>query len=229
MLKKFKMSDSKEVSTPMATNTRLDNDENGKPVDLTQYRSMIGSLLYLTASRPDILFAVGMCARYQVCAKESHLIAVKRILRYLKGTIRVGLWYPRTESFDLIGYTDSDYAGCKLDRKSTSGGCQFLGSSLVSWSSRKQHCVALSTTEAEYIAMGESVSQLLWMIHTLEDYGLSYKGVQVLCDNISTINLTKNPVHHSRTKHIEVRHHFIRDHVARGDIALTYVESKSNL
>ena len=150
-------------------------------------------------------------------------------MRYLKGTIRVGLWYPQTESFDLVGYNDSDYAGCKLDRKSTCEGCQFLGSALVSWSSRKQHCVALSTTEAEYIAMGESVSQLLWMIHTLEDYGFSYKKLQVLCDNISTINLTKNPVHHSRTKHIEVKHHFIRDHVAKGDIVLNYVESKSNL
>ncbi|XP_074578540.1 secreted RxLR effector protein 161-like [Curcuma longa] len=142
----------------MATNTKLDSDPEGKDVDPKLYRSAIGSLLYLTASRPDILFAVGMCARYQSCAKESHLSAVKRILRYLKGTQNVGLWYPRTETFDLVGYSDSDYAGCKLDRKSTSGGCQFLGSSLVSWMSRKQHCVALSTIEAEYIAMGECVS-----------------------------------------------------------------------
>ena len=129
----------------------------------------------------------------------------------------------------MIGYTNSDYAGCKLDRKSTSGGCQFLGPSLISWSSQKQPCVALSTTEAEYVAMGGCVAQLLWMMHTLEDYELHYSKVKVLCDNVSTINLTKNPVHHSRTKHIEVKHHFIRDHVARGDIELLYVESKSNL
>ena len=229
LFKKFGMENAKEISTPMATNTKLDKDIEGKEVDSKVYRSAIGSLLYLTASRPDILFAVGICARYQSCAKESHLSAVKRILRYLKGTQNVGLWYPRTETFDLVGYTDSDYAGCKLDRKSTSGSCQFLGSSLVSWSSRKQHCVALSTTEAEYIAMGECVSQLLWMTHTLEDYKLTYNNVQVLCDNVSTINLTKNPVHHSRTKHIEVKHHFIRDHVTRGDIILNYVGSKSNL
>ncbi|XP_074574593.1 secreted RxLR effector protein 161-like [Curcuma longa] len=223
------MENAKNISTPIGTNAKLDKDEEGKNVDSKTYRSMIGSLLYLTASRPDILFAVGMCARYQSCAKESHLAIVKRILRYIKGTLNVGLWYPRNQNFDLIGYTDSDYAGCKLDRKSTSGGCQFLGSSLVSWSSRKQPCVALSTTEAEYVALGGCVAQLLWMMHTLKDYELNYTNVKVLCDNMSTINLTKNPVHHSRTKHIEIKHHFIRDHVARGDIELNYIESKSNL
>ncbi|MCQ7222079.1 Ty1/Copia family ribonuclease HI, partial [Salmonella enterica] len=181
----------------MATNTTIDSDPTGTPIDLKYYRSAIGSLLYLTASRPDILFAVSMCARYQTCAKESHLTHVKRIFRYLKGTINVGMWYPRTNQFELIGYTDSDYAGCKLDRKSTSGGCQLLGPSLVSWFSRKQHCVALSTTEAEYIAMGECVAQLLWMMHTLKDFNLNFKNVKVFIDNISSINLTKNLVHRS--------------------------------
>ena len=113
--------------------------------------------------------------------------------------------------------------------KSTSGSCQFLGQCLVSWSSRKQHCVALSTTEAEYIALGECASQLLWMMHTLKDYQLEYKNIKIFIDNISSINLTKNPIHHSRTKHIEVKHHFVRDHVAKGEIALNHVESKSNL
>ncbi|XP_074574650.1 secreted RxLR effector protein 161-like [Curcuma longa] len=172
------MENSKEISTPIATNCHIDSDPNGKQVDLKYYRSIIGSLLYLTASRPDILFAVGMCARYQANAKESHLTAVKRILRYIKGTLTVGMWYPRNNNFDLIGYSDSDYAGCKLDRKSTSGGCQFLGPCLVSWCSRKQHCVALSTTEAEYIALGECVAQLLWMMHTLTDFNLEYKNTK---------------------------------------------------
>ena len=163
------MENAKEIKTPMAMNATIDNLLNGKLVDLKYYRSAIGSLLYLTASRPDILFAVSMCARYQSCAKESHLTHVKRIFRYIKGTINVGMWYPRNTNFDLVGYSDSDYAGCKLDRKSTSGGCQLLGSCLVSWFSRKQHCVALSTTEAEYIAIGECIAQLLWMMHTLKD------------------------------------------------------------
>ncbi|XP_074592467.1 secreted RxLR effector protein 161-like [Curcuma longa] len=179
------MENAKNISTPIGTNAKQDKDEEGKEVDSKTYRSMIGSLLYLTASRPDILFAVGMCARYQSCAKESHLTIVKRILRYIKGTLNVGLWYPRNQNFDLIGYTDSDYAGCKLDRKSTSGGCQFLGSSLVSWSSRKQPGVALSTTEAEYVALGGCVAQLLWMMHTLKDYELNYTNVKVLCDNMT--------------------------------------------
>ena len=128
---------SKPIKTPMATNGHLDLNEGGKSVDLKLYRSMIGSLLYLTASRPDIMFSVCMCARFEATPKECHLMAVKRILRYLKHSSSIGLWYPKGAKFDLIGYSDSDYAGCKVDRKSTSGSCQFLGRSLVSWSSKK--------------------------------------------------------------------------------------------
>ena len=124
----------------------------GNPVDQKLYCSMIGSFLYLTASRPDIMFSVCMCPRFQAAPRECHLTAVKRILRYLKYTPNIGLWYPNCAHFDLVGFSDSDYAGCKVDRKSTSGGCQFLGRSLVSWSSKKQNSVALSTTEAEYIS-----------------------------------------------------------------------------
>jgi len=154
ILKKFGMDDAKPIKTPMATNGHLDLDEGGKPVDIKLYRSMIGSLLYLTASRPDIMFCVCMCARFQAAPKECHLTAVKRILRYLKFTPNIGLWYPKGAQFELVGYSDSDYAGCKVDRKSTSGTCQLLGRSLVSWSSKKQNSVALSTAEAEYISAG---------------------------------------------------------------------------
>ena len=124
---------------------------------------MIGSLLYLTASRPDITFSVCMCARYQANPKESHEKAVKRILRYLRYTPSFGLWYPKGAHFELLGYSDSDFAGCKIDRKSTTGGCQFLGRSLVSWCSKKQNSVALSTAEAEYIAAGACCAQILYM------------------------------------------------------------------
>jgi len=147
LLKKFGMEDAKPIKTSMATNGHLDLDEGGNPVDLKLYRSMIGSLLYLTASRPDIMFSVCMCARFQAAPRECHLTAVKRILRYLKFTPNVGLWYPKGAHFDLVGYSDSDYAGCKVDRKSTSGDCQFLGRSLVSWASKKQNSVALSTAK----------------------------------------------------------------------------------
>ena len=121
----------------MSPSTKLDKDEKGKPVDIKLYRGMIGSLLYLTASRPDIMFSICLCAQFQSYPKESHLIAVKQIFLYLLGTIDLGLWYSKINSFDLISYTDADFAGCKIDRKSTSGTCHFLGHSLVSWFSKK--------------------------------------------------------------------------------------------
>jgi len=138
ILKKFKMDDCKLIKTPIPTNGHLDLDEGCKSVDQTLYRSMIGSLLYLTASRPDIMFSVCMCARFQAYSKESHISAVKRILRYLKHTPSIGLWYPKGASFTLLGYSDSDFAGCRVDRMSTSGGCHLLGRSLVSGRQRNK-------------------------------------------------------------------------------------------
>ncbi|XP_022636523.1 uncharacterized protein LOC111241669 [Vigna radiata var. radiata] len=163
ILKKFEMNNAKEASTPMGTSCYLDKDEIGKEVSQTRYRGMIGSLLYLTASRPDIMQSVCVCARYQSSPRESHLTAVKRIFKYLKGTTSFGLWYSSGAEPSLVGFSGADYGGCKIDRKSTSGTCHFLGSSLVSWHSKKQACVALSTTEAEYIAAGSCCAQILWM------------------------------------------------------------------
>ncbi|XP_016185716.2 uncharacterized protein LOC107627395 [Arachis ipaensis] len=220
LLKRFGMDNAKAMDTPMSTTCYLDKDEQGKNIDVKKYRGMIGSLLYLTASRPDIMFSVCMCARYQANPKESHLSTVKRIMKYLIGTLNVGLWYPKGSTCDLIGYSDSDFAGCKLDRKSTSGTCHLLGNSLVSWRSKKQVSVALSTAEAEYVAAGSCCAQILWMKQQLVDYGLMLDHIPIKCDNTSVINLTKNPVQHSRTKHIEIRHHFIRDHVQKGDVVI---------
>ncbi|GJQ92564.1 uncharacterized mitochondrial protein-like protein [Tanacetum coccineum] len=152
ILKKFRFTEVKTASTPIETQKPLLKDENGEEVDVHMYRSMIGSLMYLTSSRPDIMFAVCACARYQVNPKVSHLHAVKRIFRYLKGQPKLGLWYPKDSLFDLVAYTDSDYAGASLDRKSTTGGCQFLRCRLISWQCKKQTVVANSTTEAEYVA-----------------------------------------------------------------------------
>ncbi|KAH9781762.1 Integrase catalytic domain-containing protein [Citrus sinensis] len=163
LLKRFGIDDSKTKNTPMSTTTKLNKDEKGKEVDIKMYRDMIGSLLYLTASRADIMFSVCLCARFQSCPKESHLLAVKRIFRYLSGTIDIGLWYPRRTHIDLTCYSDADFAGYKVDRKSTSGTCYILGHSFVSWFSKKQNSVALSTTEAEYIAAGSCCAQALWM------------------------------------------------------------------
>jgi len=157
------MENCKETSTPIATRSSLDTVENGTNYDQTKYRGLIGSLLYLTESRPNIMFSVCLCARFQAKPKESHYMAAKRILKYLKGTIDVKLWYPSEVSLNLIGYSDSDFARCKIDRKGTSGMCHLLGSSLISWHSKKQACVALSTIEAEYIAVGSCCIQSLWI------------------------------------------------------------------
>ena len=190
---------------------------------------MIGSLLYLTASRPDIMFSVGLFARFQSNPKESHLTAVKRILRYISGTKNLGLWYPKGSHLDLLSFSDADWAGCSIDRKSTSGTCHFLGFALVSWFSKKQNSVALSTAEAKYISAASCCAQVLWMRQTLHDYGLSFSYTPIMCDNTSAINLSKNPVLHSRTKHIEIRHHLLRDHVQRGDIALEFICTEKQL
>jgi hypothetical protein len=228
-LTKFGMKNAKPIKTPMGTNGHLDLDTGGKSVDQKIYRSMIGSLLYLCASRPDIMLSVCMCARFQADTKEVHLRAVKRILRYLVHTPKFGLWYPKGSTFDLICYSDADWAGCKIDRRSTSGTCQFLGRSMVSWASKKQNLVALSTAEAEYIAAGHCCAQLLWMRQTLRDYGYKFSKVPLLCDNESAIRMADNPVEHSHTKHIAIRYHFLRDHQQRGDIEIAYVSTKEQL
>jgi hypothetical protein len=151
ILKKFGIDKAKPIKTNMGTNGHLDLDLDDTSVDQKVYHSMIGSLFYLCASRSDIMLSVCMCAKFQAALKDCHLRAVKRIMRYLVLTSILSLWYPKGSHFELIGYLDVDYAGCKVDRKSTSGPCQFLGRSLVSGSSKKQNSVDLSTVEVEYV------------------------------------------------------------------------------
>jgi hypothetical protein len=179
-------------------------------------------VLYLCASRLDIMLSVCMCARFQANPKEIHL-------RVRKSTPKFGLWYPKGSTFDLIGYSDVDYAGCKIDRKSTSGTCQFLGRSLVPWASKKQNSVALSTAESKYIVAGHCCAQLLWMRQTLRDYGYKLSKVPLLCDNESAIHMVDNFVEHNHTKHIDIRYHFLRDHQQRGDIEIAYVSTHNQL
>ncbi|GJV71397.1 hypothetical protein Tco_1491392, partial [Tanacetum coccineum] len=167
--------------------------------------------MYLTTSRVDITFAVCVCARFQVTPKTSQLQAVKRIFRYLKGQPKLGLWYPRDSPFDLESFSDSDYDGASLDRKSTTGGCQFLGKRLISWQCKKQTIVANSTTKAEYVAAANCCGQVLWIQNQMLDYGFNFMNTKIYIDNESTICIVKNPVFYSKTKHIEIRHHFIRD------------------
>ncbi|GJS16291.1 hypothetical protein Tco_0410763 [Tanacetum coccineum] len=207
--------------------TKLDEDLSGIPVDQTQYRSMIGSLMYLTASRPDLVFVVCMCARYQSKPTKKHLEAVKRVFRYLQGTINMGLWYPKDTAMALTAYADADHAGCQDTRRSTSGSAQFLGDKLVSWSSKKQTSTSISSTEAEYIAMSGCCAQILWMRSQLSDYGPPFTYTQSLCfcttecpsarcNNVSTQGLNT----------IAIPTFFIREQVKIKVVELYFVEDR---
>ncbi|GJU62608.1 putative ribonuclease H-like domain-containing protein [Tanacetum coccineum] len=229
ILKKFDFASVKTASTPIETQKPLTKDEEAADVDVHLYRSMIGSLMYLTASRPDIMFAVCACSRFQVTPKTSHLNAVKRIFRYLKGKPKLGLWYPRVSSFDLEAYSDSDYAGANLDRKSTTGGCQFLGRRLISWQCKKQTIMATSTIEAEYVATANCCGQVLWIQNQMLDYGFNFMNTKIYIDNESTICIVKNPVFHSKIKHIKIRHHFIRDAYEKKLIQVLKIHTDDNV
>nr|GEU85731.1 retrovirus-related Pol polyprotein from transposon TNT 1-94 [Tanacetum cinerariifolium] len=194
ILKKYGMESCDPVGTPMESKDKLDLDQNETLVNATKYRSMIGALMYLTSSRPDIIHSTCLCARYQAKETEKHLKEVKRIFCYLWGTINTGLWYTKDYGFELTEFSDADYVGCKDSFKSTFGGAQFLGEKLVSWSSKKQDCTALLTAEAEYVSLSASIA------------------------------ISCNPVQHSRTKHIAVRYHFIKEHVEKGTIKLYFVK-----
>ncbi|GJS33385.1 retrovirus-related pol polyprotein from transposon TNT 1-94 [Tanacetum coccineum] len=229
MLKKSGLEDSKPIKTPMSSDTKLTKDEECESIDSTKYRGMIGNLLYLTARRPDIMFSVCLCARFQEAPKTSHLEAVKRILRYIIGTMHLGLWYPKGTGIETVLYVDSDHAGDYVDRKSTSDICMFVGCCLTSWFFKKQTALVISTTEAEYVSAGKACQQALWMKQALIDYDVRLNDVPIMCDNKGAIDLSKNPVQHSRTKHIEIRHHFLRDNVQKGHISIEKVSSVDNI
>ncbi|GJZ38453.1 uncharacterized mitochondrial protein-like protein [Tanacetum coccineum] len=196
IVKKYGLHSTDSVDTPMIENKKLDDDLQGKQVDATLYHGMIGSLMYLTASRPDLNYVVCLCARYQAKPTEKHLQDVKRIFQYLNGTINMGLWYSKDADMSLIAYADADHTGCQDNRCSTSGSAQFLGDKLVSWSSKKQKSNAISSIEAEYIALSGCCSQILWMRSQLTDYGFQINKIPLYCDNKSAIALCNNNVQH---------------------------------
>ncbi|GJT45392.1 hypothetical protein Tco_0954107 [Tanacetum coccineum] len=229
MLKKFILEDSKPPKTPMSTEIKLNKDDEADSVDSTKYRGMIGSLLYLTASRPGIMFSVCLCTRFKENLKTTHLEAVKRIFRYIKGTTHLGLWYPKGTGIETIVYADSNHAGDYVDRKSTSGVCTFMGCCLTSWFAKKQTALAISMTETEYVSAGKVCQQALWMQQALIDYDIRLEDVPIMFDNKGVIELSRNPVQHSRTKHIEILHHFLRDNVQKGNISIDKVASEDNI
>ncbi|KAK6117859.1 hypothetical protein DH2020_048401 [Rehmannia glutinosa] len=230
LLKKFGIEEGRTVSTPMATNVKIDKDEKGKSVDESKYRGMIGSLLYLTASRPDILHVVCLCAHFQSNPKESHMSAVKRIFRYLKALFNMVYFIQRMKNFLLKVICDSDWASCPLTRRSLTGWFVLLGSSPISWKTKKQHTMSRSSSEAEYRSMATVACELKWLKGLLKDMGVHQTaGIKLYCDSQSAIYIAQNPVFHERTKHIEVDCHFVRDAITKGLISPCYVHTPMQL
>nr|GEY15420.1 hypothetical protein [Tanacetum cinerariifolium] len=217
------------VDTPMVEKSKLNEDKEGKAIDPSLYHGMIGTLLYLIASRHDLQFAICMCARYQARPAKKHVHTVKRIFRYLRGTVHRGLWYPKDSSVALTAFVDADHAGCQYTRRSTSGSVQFLGERLISWSLKRQKSAAISSSKAEYIALSGCCAQIIWMRSQLSDYGLRFNKIPMYCDNKSAIALCCNNVQHSRSKHIDIRYHFIKEQVENGVIEHYFVNTEYQL
>jgi len=226
VLKKFKMDDANPVSTPMECGIKLSKHEEGETVDPSLFKSLVGSLRYLTCTRPDILYAVGVVSRYMEHPTTTHLKAAKRILRYIKGTTNLGLYYSVSNDYKLVGYCDSDWGGDADDRKSTSGFVFYIGNTAFTWMSKKQPIVTLSTCEAEYVAATSCVCHAIWLRNLLKELNLPQKEpTKILVDNKSAIALAKNPVFHDRSKHIDTRYHYIRECVSNNNVKLDYVKT----
>jgi len=227
MLKRYGMEECAPMCTPMTTNCELSKDGESPSVDATLYRSIIGSLLYLTATRPDIMQAVEMVGRFQSAPNKSHLLVVERIIRYLKGTPNFGLWYPKSTSLIVTAYIDVDWAGSMDDRKSTSGNALFLGDCLVSWLSKKQSSISIFVIEVEYIIIGNCCTHILWMKEALKDANIETKQpITIYCENTSAISLSKNPVMYSKKKRILIKYHFPHEQVVEQNIKLEYINTK---
>lgn len=211
-------------NTSVDTKSKLAADEGPPVSDPSLYRSLAGALQYLTFTRPNISYAVQQVCLFMHDPREPHLTALKCVLRYIKGTIRHGLQITKSSTTDLIAYSDADWAGCPDTRRSTSGYCVFLGDILISWSSKCQNTVSRSNAEAEYRGVANAVAETIWLRNLFFDLGcLLSKATLVYCDDISAIYLSSNPVHHQRTKHIEIDIHFVRERVALGHIRVLHV------
>jgi len=222
VLERFNMKDCNSVKNPIVPGTVLSR-EGEVSVNPTLYKQLVGSLMYVTVTRPDIMYVVGLISRYMTDPKEEHMQIAKRVLRYLKGTLNFGLWYRKVDKLKLTAYTDSDYARDVDDRKSVSGYMFMINDAAVNWSLKKQGIVTLSSTEAEYVVATASACHCVWIKEVLRQIGVEdCDCVNIYCDNSSTIKLSKNPVMHRRTKHIDVRYHYLRDLSSQGKVRLVF-------
>ncbi|XP_057756497.1 uncharacterized mitochondrial protein AtMg00810-like [Arachis stenosperma] len=219
----------KPATTPMDANMKLRADEDDPVPDPSHYRRLIGRLMYLTISRPDITFAVVKLAQFMSGPRLPHLNATHQVIRYLKAASGQGLLFSSKSKFNLTMYTDADWGGCLDTRRSTTGYCTFLGDSLILWKSKKQDVVSRSSTEAEYRALANAACEVLSLMALLKFMHIEVHSAMVFCDNISAIQMSTNPTLHERSKHIKIDYHFIREKVASGIIKLVHVPSKHQL
>ncbi|XP_038904442.1 secreted RxLR effector protein 161-like [Benincasa hispida] len=224
------MENCNSATTPVEPNLKLTKDHEGKKVNSTLYKQMVGSLMYLITARPNIMYVVSLFSRFMESPIELHLLAAKRILRYLKGTPSLGILYQKGEKLNLIGFSDSEYTRDLNDRKSTLGYVFMLGSGAISWSSKKQPIATLSTTEAELVAATSCACQAICLRNILENLHYKQEEASIIhCDNTSTIKLSRNPVLHGRSKYIDVRYHYLRDLTNGGIINLSYCKSEDQV
>lgn len=225
LLEHTKMMECTPINTPMALKSIITSFDE-QPIDPTQYRQLVGSLQYLTFTRPDIVHAVNKACQHFQAPTKADLRAIKRILRYLKGTMEHGIRFFKQSSLRLTGFCDADWAGCTNTRRSTSGYCIFLGANCISWSSKRQPTVSRSSAEAEYRSLASSAAEITWLTFLLRDIGIQLREPpQLLCDNLSALHMTVNPVFHARSKHIELDYHFVREKVARGVLITRFLPS----
>ncbi|XP_060669212.1 uncharacterized mitochondrial protein AtMg00810-like [Ziziphus jujuba] len=228
-LKRANMLSAAPMPTPISVKPPNLPDAS-EPVDATEFRSIVGALQYLTFTRPDILYAINKTCQHFQSPTKGNLQAVKCILRYLCGTLNYGIRLLAQSSSTLFACLDADWAGCPIPRRSTSGYCVYLGANCVSWSSKKQCTISRSSAEVEYRALAAATAELLWSSYILQDIGFSYsKPVQFLCDNMSALHMTTNPVFHQRTKHIQLDYHFVREKVADGTLITRYLPSSQQV
>ncbi|XP_059626128.1 uncharacterized mitochondrial protein AtMg00810-like [Cornus florida] len=218
LLTRTKMLDSFSIATPMIIKEKSAYSDVDQ-IDTTAYHSIIGALQYLTFTRPDIIHAVNRVCQHFNNPTLVHIKAVKRILRYLKGTQHFGLRYLSQSSSSLYGFSDADWAGCPTIRRNTTGFCVFFGANCVSWCSKKQPTVARSSSEAEYQSMASTTAEITWLTFLLRDIGITLcQPPQLFCDNISALHMSVNPMFHARSKHIELDYHFVREKVVMGTL-----------
>ncbi|RVW94237.1 Retrovirus-related Pol polyprotein from transposon RE1 [Vitis vinifera] len=227
LLKETGMLGCKPIDTPMDSQKKLGIEKESTPVDRGRYQRLVGRLIYLSHTRPDIGFAVSAVSQFMHSPTEEHMEAVYRILRYLKMTPGKGLFFRKTENRDTEVYSDADWAGNIIDRRSTSGYCSFVWGNLVTWRSKKQSVVARSSAEAEYRALAQGICEGIWIKRVLSELGqTSSSPILMMCDNQAAISIAKNPVHHDRTKHVEIDRHFITEKVTSETVKLNYVPTK---